>query len=249
MIRVENSSDNAEIYISGDIIDDDEGTIVSWWGDGDAYQWPSDIKKQLDDVKGKDLTVYINSSGGSVPAGVAIANMIKRHDGHTTAVVDGWCCSIATQIFFAADDRQIPKNAYLMIHKPATGIVGNADDLEKAITFLNTIQEGMETVYNDAANDDVTPETIHDMVNNETWLTGEQAKQYFNVTVLDSTQTVAKAGKSENMKNIPDAIIAAWKKQNAADDAEQKAKRQRLQKDLNNKITIAVAKAKGVLAE
>ena len=54
---------------------------------------------------------------------------------------------------------------------------------------------------------------------------------------------------SENMKNIPDAIIAAWKKQNAADDAEQKAKRQRLQKDLNNKITIAVAKAKGVLAE
>ena len=107
----------------------------------------------------------------------------------------------------------------------------------------------METVYNDAANDDVTPETIHDMVNNETWLTGEQAKQYFNVTVLDSTQTVAKAGKSENMKNIPDAIIAAWKKQNAADDAEQKAKRQRLQKDLNNKITIAVAKAKGVLAE
>ncbi len=249
MIRVENSADKAEIYISGDIIDDDEGTIVSWWGDGDAYQWPSDIKKQLDEVKGKDLTVYINSSGGSVPAGVAIANMIKRHDGHTTAVVDGWCCSIATQIFFAADDRQIPKNAYLMIHKPAISIIGNADDLEKAITFLNTIQEGIETVYNDAANDDVTPETIHDMVNDETWLTGEQAKQYFDVTVLDSTQTVAKAGKSANMKNIPAEIVAAWKKQNAANDAEQKANQQRLQKEMSNKITIALAKAKGVLAE
>ena len=99
-----------------------------------------------------------------------------------------------------------------MIHKPATGIVGNADDLEKAITFLNTIQEGMETVYNDAANDDVTPETIHDMVNNETWLTGEQAKQYFNVTVLDSTQTVAKAGKSENMKNIEPFVRSLKKK-------------------------------------
>ena len=186
MIRVENSADKAEIYISGDIIDDDEGTIGR---DGDAYQWPSDIKKQLDDVKGKDLTVYINSSGGSVPAGVAIANMIKRHDGHTTAVVDGWCCSIATQIFFAADDRQIPKNAYLMIHKPATGIVGNADDLEKAITFLNTIQEGMETVYNDAANDDVTPETIHDMVNNETWLTGRRRRKR-KIEILDKTSKV-----------------------------------------------------------
>ena len=249
MIRIENSADKAEIYISGDIIDDDEGAIVAWWGDGDAYQWPSDIKKQLDEVKGKDLTVYINSSGGSVPAGVAIANMIKRHDGHTTAVVDGWCCSIATQIFFAADDRQIPKNAYLMIHKPAISIIGNADDLGKAITFLNTIQEGIETVYNDAANDDVTPETIHDMVNDETWLTGEQAKQYFDVTVLDSTQTVAKAGKSANMKNIPAEIVAAWKKQNAANDAEQKANQQRLQKEMSNKITIAVAKAKGVLAE
>lgn len=249
MIRVENSADKAEIYISGDIIDDDEGAIMAWWDEGDAYQWPSDIKKQLDEVKGKDLTIYINSSGGSVPAGVAIANMIKRHDGHTTAVVDGWCCSIATQIFFAADDRQIPKNAYLMIHKPATGIVGNADDLEKAITFLNTIQDGMETVYNDAANDDVTPETIHDMVNDETWLTGEQAKQYFDVTVLDSTQTVAKAGKSANMKNIPAEIVVAWKKQNAANDAEQKANQQRLQKEMSNKITIALAKAKGVLAE
>ena len=87
------------------------------------------------------------------------------------------------------------------------------------------------------------------MVNDETWLTGEQAKQYFDVTVLDSTQTVAKAGKSENIKNIPAEIVAAWKKQNAANDAEQKAKRQRLQKDLSNKITIALVKAKGVLAE
>lgn len=47
MIRVENSADKAEIYISGDIIDDDEGAIVAWWGDGDAYQWPSDIKSSL----------------------------------------------------------------------------------------------------------------------------------------------------------------------------------------------------------
>ena len=51
------------------------------------------------------------------------------------------------------------------------------------------------------------------------------------------------------MKNLPAEIVAAWKKQNAANDAEQKANQQRLQKEMSNKITIAVAKAKGALAE
>lgn len=49
------------------------------WDDEDQY--PENVRNILDGVKGKDLNIYINSGGGSVFAGMAIYNMIKRHEG------------------------------------------------------------------------------------------------------------------------------------------------------------------------
>lgn len=201
MLKVKNSTDSAELYIYGDILDDGE----AWESDG--IEFPADIKKQLDECKGKPLTVYINSDGGSVPAGVAIANMIARHDAPTMAIVDGWCCSIATQIFFSADKRQMPSNAYLMIHKPSCMVYGTSDDMLKAAESLEVIQSGLEEAYKKCALPDVTPEEIHSMVNNETWLTGKQAAEKFDIEITEPLQAVAKFGTARNkMHNIPKDI-------------------------------------------
>lgn len=197
MLKIKNQTDKtAEIYISGDIIDDVEGDFLSSvWGVESGYEWPAKIRQQLDELKGKDLTIYINSDGGMIGAGVAMANMIARHDGHTKAVVDGWCCSIATQIFFAADEREMPENAYLMIHKPSVGVNGNAFDLRKTAEILDTLQEGLETTYRKAAKEGITNERISDMVNEETWLTGKEAAEIFDIIVTDASEAVACAGK------------------------------------------------------
>ena len=201
MLKVKNNTDRAELYIYGDILDDGE----AWESDG--IEFPADIKKQLDACKGKPLTVYINSDGGSVPAGVAIANMIARHDAPTEAVVDGWCCSIATQIFFSADKRKMPSNAYLMIHKPSCIAYGTSDDMLKVAESLEVIQSGLEETYKKCALPDVTPEEIHSMVNNETWLTGKQAAEKFDIEVTEPMQAVAKFGTARNkMRNIPKDI-------------------------------------------
>ena len=136
--------------------------------------------------------------------------MIARHKGHTKAVVDGWCCSIATQIFFSADEREMSENAYLMIHKPMTAAYGNADDLRKAIDVLDTIQRGLEKAYIKAAKEGTTPQQISEMVDAETWLTGVEAADYFNITLLKSDQTAACAsGRAWNDKlfhNMPDCL-------------------------------------------
>ena len=83
MIEIRNeTAESAELYISGNIIDDDTGGLIdAWYENSTGYQWPDKIRQQLDSLRGKDLTIYINSDGGSVPAGVAMANMIERHDG------------------------------------------------------------------------------------------------------------------------------------------------------------------------
>lgn len=240
MLKIKNKSDKAaEIYISGAIVDDDIGGYFEAWDDpGTGYEWPKEIREQLDALKGKDLTIYINSDGGVVNAGVAIANMIARHDGHTKAVVDGWCCSIATQIFFAADEREMPSNAYLMIHKPAVGVYGNSDDLLKMADILDTIQEGLETTYRKAALDKVTDGDIHQMVEEETWLTGEEAAEIFDIKLLEPLKAVACVGKA-HFKHAPENIRvepppAAETEEDVDDEAEAD-------------IEIALALAKGAM--
>ena len=201
MLKVKNSADKAELYIYGDIIDDVDTESLA------GFEWPADIKKQLDECKGKPLTIYINSDGGSVPAGVAISNMIARHDAPTLAVVDGWCCSIATQIFFSADKRQMPSNAYLMIHKPSCVVYGTSDDMLKAAESLEVIQSGLEETYKKCALPETTAEEIHAMVNNETWLTGTQAAEKFDIEITEPLKAVAKFGTAKNkMRNIPKDI-------------------------------------------
>lgn len=226
MLKIKNDGESASIYISGDIVDDADGDVLETWGVDKGYQWPDGIRQQLEDIGDKDLTVYINSDGGSVPAGVAIANMISRHKGHTTCIVDGWACSIATQIFFAADERKIPANAYLMIHKPSTVAAGNADDLMEAVEALDTIQQGLESTYNKAAREGVTPEQVHEMVENTTWLTGEEASKLFNVDVLEASKTAAKAGNAVKAFNsIPEAIKFKDDEQKPVIDKNKSAKR------------------------
>lgn len=217
MLKFKNSAERGqEMYITGDIIDDADGETLAFWFGGDEgggdyirtkYNWPADIKKQLDAMdQNKPLTVYINSDGGSVAAGIAIANMLKRWGAPVTTVVDGWACSIATQIFFSGNVRRMPTNAYLMIHKPAVTCSGNADDMRKAAEILDTLQDGLESTYREAAKD-ATPEEIHEMVNKETWLTGEQACDMFNIEPLAPVKTVAKFDRAaDGFKNIPENI-------------------------------------------
>ena len=230
MLKIKNKAESnaAEIYINGMIIDNNDANIVQLFDDGENYAWPADLKKQLDELKGKDLTVYINSPGGNVFAGVAMASFLKRHDGNTTAVVDGWCCSIATEIFFACQTRKIPANAYLMIHKPSAAVEGTSDDMLKAADTLDTIQKGIESVYQAAAREGVTAQDITDMVNVGTWLTGNEAATYFNVEVMQPLDVVACVKGETPFQHTPENITlkdANDTVKNRADDKENKCER------------------------
>ena len=245
MLKIKNKAESnaAEIYINGIIIDNNDANFVQLFDDGENYAWPADLKKQLDELKGKDLTVYINSPGGNVFAGVAMASFLKRHDGNTTAVVDGWCCSIATEIFFACQTRKIPANAYLMIHKPSSAVEGTSDDMLKAADTLDTIQKGIESVYQAAAREGVTAQDITDMVNVGTWLTGNEAETYFNVEVMQPLDVVACVKGETPFQHTPENITlkdANDTVKNRADDKENKCERL--------KIDMALIEAEEALA-
>ena len=176
----------------------------------------------MDGVKDKELEIHINSYGGSVFAGVAMANFIANHKPKTTAIVDGIAASIATQIFFSADECKMPENAYVMVHKPFSLINGNAEELRKAADILDTIQEGLETTYRKKARDNVTDSDIREMVNAETWLTGTQATEKFQIEVIEPLTvingiTTEKQFRNMKFKNMPSSIAGFFLPKNADD--------------------------------
>ena len=245
MLKIENKAESnaAEIYINGEIIDNKNAAFAQMFDDGKNYAWPADLKKQLDGLKGKDLTVYINSPGGNVFAGVAMASFLKRHDGKTMAIVDGWCCSIATEIFFACQTRKIPANAYLMIHKPSAAAQGTSDDHRKTADTLDTIQNGIESVYQAAAREGVTAQDITDMVNAGTWLTGDEAALFFDVEVMQPLDVVACVKGETPFDHTPKNITLQDAKdtvKNSVDDKENKCERL--------KIDMALIEAEEALA-
>ncbi|MGH0488464.1 head maturation protease, ClpP-related [Bacillus mycoides] len=207
-IKVKNQTDDsASLYFYGDI-------VSSWWGAwDDEDQYPENVRNVLDEVKGKNLNIYINSGGGSVFAGMAIYNMIKRHKGMKTVHVDGLAGSIASVIALAGDKLILPSNAYLMIHKPWNGIAGNANDFRKMADDLDTIEEGIINVYKDNLKEGIDIEEIREMVQNETWLNGLKASEYFNVEVAEENAAVACVSNLFNeYKNTPKAFKEAKRK-------------------------------------
>jgi ATP-dependent Clp protease protease subunit len=203
-MKIKNQTDeSADLYFYGDI-------VSSWWGAwDDTDQYPESIKNFLDGVKGKNLNIYVNSGGGSVFAGIAIYNMLKRHQGNKTVYVDGLAASIASVIALAGDKVVIPSNAFMMIHKPWNGLMGNANDFRKMANDLDAIEEGIINVYAENLKDGVDIETIRQMVQDETWLNGLEAANYFNIEVTQEN-TVA-ACISEQFKNytkVPQSFLA-----------------------------------------
>lgn len=191
-LEIKNMTDvSADLYFYGDIVSD-------WWGAWqNEDQYPDAIKNFLSQAEGKDLNVYVNSGGGSVFAGMAIYNMIKRHGekNKVKVYVDGLAGSIASVIAFAGTEPpEIPSNAFLMIHKPWGAISGNADEMRKMADDLDKIQTGIMNVYEDHLAEGVTIEQVEALVDAETWLDGKEAAKYFNIAQTDAIDYVAAVG-------------------------------------------------------
>lgn len=201
-LEIKNINGNSSIRFDGDIVDSD------WdkWNDTDSC--PSDVLEALNGLSG-DLDIYINSSGGSVFSGMSIYNILSRYKGNKTVYVDGLAGSIASVIAMAGDKIVMPKNSFLMIHKPLCIVGGNSNDFRKMADTLDTIEQGIINVYATKLKDGANIDDIKSMVNNETWLTGEQAAQYFNIEVAEANNAIAFIQKNDFENYLNDKLQGA----------------------------------------
>jgi len=97
----------------------------------------------------KDISLYINSPGGSVTAGMAIYDTMQFIKPDVSTIVMGQACSMGSLLAQAGakDKRFILPNARHMIHQPSGGARGQATDMEIQVKELLTLKKSLTEIY------------------------------------------------------------------------------------------------------
>ncbi|MCW2086717.1 UNVERIFIED_ORG: ATP-dependent protease ClpP protease subunit [Bradyrhizobium japonicum] len=128
-------------------------------------------------LKGMTGTVHmrINSPGGDVFAGVAIAQFMREYDGDIIVHIDGYAASIASIVAIAGDKVVMAPGAMMMIHKAWTFGFGNSDDLLATAELLEKIDGQLVEAYVKRAGGKTSADDFAAMLKAETWFTPQEA--------------------------------------------------------------------------
>lgn len=226
------AGDSLDVYLYGHI----EPSYYDYWEGVEVEGNSSDYFKRIlfdENPHAKQINLFINSGGGDVFEGTAMANMLRRHPAKVTAVIDGFACSIASVIAMAADDVYMPNNASMMIHNMWTWTVGNALELRKMADDLDKLMEANRTIYLDKAGDKLTEEELIAMLDAETWLTAKECVdlgfcdelmadvELEEATVADMETTVAQ--RLDHIKAMQKATKAVLGEAGVEDEVDQAA--------------------------
>ncbi len=201
----------ADLFVYGEIVQEKS---VDWWTGTESETDVSlmEFKRELDNIGNvQTLNIYINSPGGDVFTASTMISMLERQkDKGTTinAYVDGLSASAASFLMMVADNIYLYKNSTVMVHKPMSIAIGNANDMQKTIDALNKIEESvMLPMY--MSKSKVSEEEIKSIIDAETWLSASDMDKYFNVTILNEEKVAVATMHSnlfKNYHNVPDFI-------------------------------------------
>jgi ATP-dependent protease ClpP protease subunit len=153
-----------------------------------------------------ELTVRINSPGGSVFDWVAIYNALKRHNGVITVWIDGIAASIASMIAMAGDDVVMPENAMLVLHDPSGLVAGTASDMRAMAEALDRMKAGMVAAYRDKSSRNEAE--IETLMAAETWLSAQEAVELGLADRVEAPVRMAAHFDLSRFRNTPPQLVA-----------------------------------------
>lgn len=214
LMAKENQPSNRSETFSPNLVvnkqDDDRGEILIYDDIGPDY-WGmigvttiANALKELGEVN--ELTVRINSGGGSVFEGVGIYNQLKTHAAKVIIQIDALAASIASIIAMAGDEIVMAENALMMIHNPMGFTFGDAEAHAKTIELLDSIKETLVGTY--TARTGQSTEEVTGWMNDETWMTATEAlERGFADKLAENKGVQAKLTPGVyNYRHIPDQL-------------------------------------------
>jgi ATP-dependent protease ClpP protease subunit len=177
-------------------------------------------KAFLDELKAlgpvAELTLRINSPGGSVFDGVAIYNALKRHQARVTVWIDGIAASIASMIAMAGDEVVMPENAMLVLHDPSGLVVGTAFDMRATADALDKMAAAMVAAYRDKSG--AGDAEIEALMAAETWLSAEEAVELGFADRVEPPVRMAAHFDLSCFRNMPPRLAALTASATAQED-------------------------------
>jgi ATP-dependent Clp protease protease subunit len=127
---------------------------------------------------GKDVSIYINSPGGSVYAGLGIYDTMQYISSDVATICTGMAASMAAVLLVAGEKgkRFALRHSRVMIHQPMGGAQGQASDIEITAREIQKLKKELYTIIADHSGqpfDRVERDSDRDY-----WMTSEEAKDY-----------------------------------------------------------------------
>ena len=179
------------------------GPIGNTW-DGEGVTAATFIK-DFKAIKAQDVTLTVNSPGGSLFDGLAIYTAMAASGKNITAKVLGLAASAASLLIMAAKRIEMPKNTHLMIHKAGGGKFGNADDMRAMANVLDSLDASIAATY--AARSGQSEDAIMAMLDQgDTWLTADEAVK---LGLANEATELVKVTAEFDLAELPEAIRAS----------------------------------------
>ncbi|MBF1442721.1 MAG: ATP-dependent Clp endopeptidase proteolytic subunit ClpP [Prevotella pallens] len=133
----------------------------------------------LDSVDpGKDISIYINSPGGSVTAGLGIYDTMQFISSDVETICTGMAASMAAVLLVAGQEgkRSALPHSRVMIHQPLGGVQGQASDIEIEAKEIMKFKKELYTIISNHSHQ--TFEKVWNDSDRNYWMTAEEAKEY-----------------------------------------------------------------------
>ncbi len=161
--RIENSADEPDatdvlIYSS----------IGGWFG-----MWADEFVDELKAVTTSKINLRLNSPGGSVFDGIAIANAIRSHPATVTVYVDSLAASIASVIAMSGDRLVMMPQSQIMVHNASGACYGDSTEMVKMAEMLDKQSRNIAEAY--AQHTGGSLAEWQQYMADETWFTADEA--------------------------------------------------------------------------
>lgn len=161
--RIENNADEPD---TTDVLVYD--SIGGWLG-----MWADEFIEQIGAISTAKINLRLNSPGGSVFEGIAIANAIRQHPASVTVYVDSIAASIASVIALAGDRLVMMPQSQLMVHNASGACYGDATEMTKMADLLDKQSRNIAEAY--AQHTGRPLAEWQQYMADETWFTAEEA--------------------------------------------------------------------------
>ena len=127
---------------------------------------------------GKDISIYINSPGGSVHAGLGIYDTMQFVSSDVATICTGMAASMAAVLLVAGKEgkRSALKHSRVMIHQPMGGAQGQASDIEITAKEILKLKDELYQIISDHSGKAI--DQIRQDADRDHWMTSKEALEY-----------------------------------------------------------------------